>query len=162
MFLPVQLTRNSKLNTKKPFSESPKISSIEDAFVVQRGRTVPTLSSVARTSSPATQIDPDKHFKERQNNVSWSWRKFISQKLWFTMLTFRTQKVKKGARLIWTQSPGVCSSRSRTFPLPDVLVTRHDELQLQVDGQDEILLTTRTPLSCRSRTWAAPRITCPC
>ena len=35
----------------------------EDAFVVQRGRTVPTLSSVARTGSPAPNLELDKHLK---------------------------------------------------------------------------------------------------
>ena len=41
----------------------------EEAFVVQRGRTVPTLSSVARTNSPAPNLELEKHLKEKQNQV---------------------------------------------------------------------------------------------
>ena len=39
----------------------------DSSFVVQRGRSVLTLSSVARTSSPSVELE--KHLKERQNQV---------------------------------------------------------------------------------------------
>ena len=68
----------------------------EDAFVVQRGRTVPTLSSVARTGSPAPNLELDKHLKEKQNQV-WeplAWRHFwmaltICDPIpWHSLITF--------------------------------------------------------------------------